>query len=54
MLIYIIPKGHRERLAYVTEFIEDAKRSGIVQLAIDRANLLGIEVSPAGESPLAQ
>jgi len=32
-----VPKGHPEALAYVTKFIEDAKASGSVRRAIDRA-----------------
>ncbi len=50
----VVPKGHAERLAYVSEFVEDAKRSGIVQQAIDRANLRGIEVSPFPKSSLTR
>jgi polar amino acid transport system substrate-binding protein len=32
-----VPKGHPGRLAYVTEFIEEAKTSGVVQRALERA-----------------
>ena len=32
-----VPKGHPGRLAYVTEFIEEAKASGMVQRALERA-----------------
>src|SRR6185295_7987523 len=32
----VVPKGHAGRLAYVTEFVEEAKASGLVQKAIDR------------------
>ena len=32
-----VPKGHPEALAYVTKFIEDAKASGSVRRAMDRA-----------------
>ncbi len=32
-----VPKGHSERLAYVTEFIEEAKASELVQRALERA-----------------
>jgi len=42
----LIPKGHPERLAYVSEFIEEAKTSGLVKSAIDRAGLHGVVVSP--------
>lgn len=44
----VIPKGHPGRLAYVTEFIEEAKASGLVQQIIDRYGLKGIQVAPAG------
>jgi polar amino acid transport system substrate-binding protein len=32
-----VPKGHAGRLAYVSEFIEEAKASGLVQRALERA-----------------
>jgi hypothetical protein len=32
----VVPKGHPGWLAYVTEFIEGSKASGLVQKAIDR------------------
>jgi len=46
----VIPKGHAERLAYINEFVEEAKASGLVQKAIDRGGPRGITVAPAGES----
>jgi polar amino acid transport system substrate-binding protein len=39
-----VPKGEAGRLGYVTEFIEEAKASGLVQRAIERAGLIGYQV----------
>src|SRR5262249_30728101 len=33
----VVPKGRTERLAYISEFIEQPKASGLVRQAIDRA-----------------
>jgi polar amino acid transport system substrate-binding protein len=41
----VVPKGKAERLAYISEFVEEAKASGIVQRAIDRAGQLGYRVA---------
>jgi polar amino acid transport system substrate-binding protein len=41
----VVPKGQPARLAYISEFIEDAKASGIVQRAIDRAGQPGYRVA---------
>src|SRR5262245_55050173 len=43
----VVPKGQTARLAYISEFIEQAKASGFVQQAIDRAGLPGHKVAPA-------
>ena len=44
-----VPKGQTERLAYINEFIEEAKASGLVQRAIEHAGLRGVvQVAPAG------
>ena len=40
----VVPKGHPARLAYISEFIEQAKASGLVQQAIDRSGLAGYQV----------
>jgi polar amino acid transport system substrate-binding protein len=42
----VVPKGKAGWLAYVSEFVEEAKTSGLVQKAIDRAGERGITVSP--------
>ena len=43
----VLPKGRAAALAYVSEFVEQSKRSGAVQRAIDEAKLRGISVAPA-------
>jgi polar amino acid transport system substrate-binding protein len=45
-----IAKGNSGRLAYINEFVEHAKASGLVQRAIDRAGPAGLTVAPAGDS----
>ena len=44
----LVPKGHSGRLAYISEFIEEAKASGLVKRAIETAGLQGVQVAPAG------
>jgi polar amino acid transport system substrate-binding protein len=46
-----VPKSQAGRLAYISEFLEEAKASGLVQRAIERAGERGIEVAPL-ESPI--
>ena len=41
----VVPKGHPARLAYISEFIERAKASGLVQQAIERAGLPGLQMA---------
>ena len=41
----VIPKGQSARLAYISEFVEEAKTSGVVQRAIDRAGQPGYRVA---------
>jgi polar amino acid transport system substrate-binding protein len=48
-----VPKGQTERLAYITEFVEEAKASGVVQRAIERARVRGVQVAPR-ETPTKQ
>jgi len=43
-----VPKGQTARLAYVTEFIEQAEASGLVQQAIDAASVRGVQVAAPG------
>jgi polar amino acid transport system substrate-binding protein len=55
-IVYIamVPKGRAGRIAYMSDFIEEAKSSGLVQRTIDRYGLKGIKVagakSPADDS----
>lgn len=43
----VVPKGRGAALAYVSEFVEQSKRSGTVQRAIDESKLRGVSVAPA-------
>jgi|SRR5215471_4856689 len=45
----VILKGQPGLLAYVNEFVEESKASGLVQKAIDRAGPRGVNVAPAGD-----
>ena len=45
----VIPKGNAGRLSYFSEFVERAKASGLVQQAIERAGLQGVQVAPAAK-----
>jgi polar amino acid transport system substrate-binding protein len=45
LLGMVVPKGQAARLAYINEFIEQAKASGLVQQAIERAALPGYKVA---------
>jgi polar amino acid transport system substrate-binding protein len=46
----VILKGNAARLAYINEFVEHAKASGLVQQAIDRAGPRGLTVAPPGNA----
>ena len=46
----VILKGNSARLAYINEFVEQAKASGLVQKAIDHAGPRGLTVAPPGDS----
>jgi polar amino acid transport system substrate-binding protein len=41
-----VPKGRPNALAYVTEFMQEAKASGSVRRAMDRAGMRNLEVAP--------
>jgi polar amino acid transport system substrate-binding protein len=45
-LAIALPKGRTAALAYVSAFVEDAKRSGTVTRAIESAGLRGVTVAP--------
>jgi ABC-type amino acid transport substrate-binding protein len=51
-IVYVamVPKGKAGRIAYVSEFIEEAMSSGLVQRTIDRYGLKGIQVAGAKTS----
>ena len=40
-----VGKNQLGRLAYVTEFVEEAKASGLVHRAIERSGLRGVHVA---------
>ena len=40
-----VRKGEGGRLAYVSEFIEEAKASGLIQRAIEAGGLRGVRVA---------
>jgi polar amino acid transport system substrate-binding protein len=46
-----VPKGKPAALAYVSEFIEEAKASGLVRKALDEINLTSSKIAPAGMKP---
>ena len=43
-----VPKGRPQALQYVSEFIEEAKASGLVRNALDKMGLTNSQVAPAG------
>lgn len=43
----VVPKGQTARLAYINEFVEDAKASGLVKRIIETLGLQGVRVAPA-------
>jgi polar amino acid transport system substrate-binding protein len=42
----VVPKDQAARLAYVNDFVEDAKASGLVSRIIDSLGLQGVRVAP--------
>jgi len=46
-----VPKGKPDALAYVSQFVEEAKASGLVRKAFDAMNLKTSQVAPAGMKP---
>jgi len=45
-----VPKGQPEWLAYISEFTEEAKASGLVQKAIEHVGVRGVQVAPPGNT----
>ena len=46
-----VPKGKPEALRYVSQFVEEAKASGLVRKALDAMNLTNSQVAPADMKP---
>jgi polar amino acid transport system substrate-binding protein len=46
----VVPKGKTDWLAFVNEFVEQAKASGAVQQFIERGGTRGVTVAPPGNS----
>ena len=46
----VVPKGKAPWLAYVNEFVEEAKASGAVQQFIERGGTRGVSVAPLGNT----
>ena len=46
-LAAFVPKGNPGHLSYVSEFIEEAKASGLIKQIIERNGLQGVQVAPA-------
>ncbi len=44
--VAMVPKGKAGHIAYVSDFIEEAKATGLVKQIIDQANLRGLQVAP--------
>jgi polar amino acid transport system substrate-binding protein len=45
----VVPKGQAARLAYISDFIEEAKASGLVQRAIEGAGVRGVQAVAPGK-----
>ena len=43
----VVPKGNTGWLAYVSEFVEEAKATGLVKQTIAAAGLGGVQVAPS-------
>jgi polar amino acid transport system substrate-binding protein len=46
-LAAIVPKGQAAQLAYINEFVEDTKASGLVEGIIESLGLQGVKIAPA-------
>jgi polar amino acid transport system substrate-binding protein len=51
--IAMVPKGKAGHVAYVSDFLEEAKATGLVKHAIDQADLRGLQVAPPSIGVLA-
>jgi polar amino acid transport system substrate-binding protein len=43
-----VPKGHDGWLAYINEFVEDAKASGLVSRMMEKLAMQGVRIAPPG------
>ena len=50
--VAMVPKGKAGHIAYVGDFLEQAKMTGLVKHTIDQANLRGLQVAPSGKANL--
>ena len=48
--VAMVPKGKAGHVAYVNDFLEEAKATGLVKHTIDQANLHGLQVAPSGKA----
>ncbi len=46
-----VPKRHAGWLAYINEFVEDAKSSGLINRMIEKLAMQGVQVAPPGNLP---
>jgi polar amino acid transport system substrate-binding protein len=46
----LVPKGQAGRLAYLNEFIEEARASGLIKRTIEAAGLQGVQVAPVSNT----
>jgi polar amino acid transport system substrate-binding protein len=46
----LVPKGQTGRLAYINEFIDEAKASGLIKRTIEMADLQGVQAAPVSTS----
>jgi hypothetical protein len=50
----VVPKGKADWLAYIYEFVKEAKANGLVRGAIEREGTSVFDVAAPGESQSAQ
>ena len=47
--VAMVPKGKAGHVAYVSDFLEEAKAAGLVKQSIDQASLRGLQVAPSSK-----
>jgi polar amino acid transport system substrate-binding protein len=50
----VVPQGHAGRLSYLSDFLAEAKVSGLLQQTIERAGLRGVQVVAPPGNPRAR